>query len=37
MVVDWTVFAKVEATSSYTPVVTPVRGGGMTYGLAGSF
>jgi hypothetical protein len=38
MVIDWFVLAKVEKrTSAYTPIVTPVRDGGMTFGIAGSF
>jgi hypothetical protein len=38
LILDWTVLAEVERpTSAYTPAVTPVRGGGMTFGIAGSF
>jgi hypothetical protein len=38
MIVDWFAVARREVpTSSYTPAVTPVRGGGMTFGIAGSF
>lgn len=35
---DWLAFAqRRRPTSAYTPAVTPVRGGGMTFGIAGSF
>jgi hypothetical protein len=38
LAIDWMIVSKVERpTSAYTPAVTPVRGGGMTFGIAGSF
>jgi hypothetical protein len=38
VLIDWMVVSKVERpTSSYTPTVTRVRDGGMTFGIAGSF
>ena len=38
MLIDWLGLAQIEKrTSAYTPTVTPVRDGGMTFGIAGSF